>query len=322
MIRAGITGGTGYTAGELIRLLINHPDVEIVFLHSPNHAGQYATDVHAGLFGECHIKFTAELPLDSIDILFCCTYLEEIPLSSENHLIPERLKIIDLTPGHRISSEIPGFIYGLPELNRRAICHSKQVTNPGSLATCVELGLLPLAKHLMLMGDITVNAIIGSTAAGTELSDASPFSWRDHNLSIYQPFRHPDIHEIKQSLRQLQNSFQSAIDIIPYSGSFTRGIFATLLVKTKTELEELTQLYKDYYAEDSFTYLIEKNIHLKQVVNTNKCLIQLEKQGDKLLIVSCIDNLLKGASGQAVHNMNLLFGLEETVGLRLKSSAF
>ena len=203
-----------------------------------------------------------------------------------------------------------------------AICHSKHVANPGCFATCIQLGLLPLAKHLLLNEDVMVNAITGSTGAGVKPGATSHFSWRNNNMSIYKPFSHQHVPEIKQSLKQLQNSFNAEIDFIPYRGDFPRGIFATLVVKCKVELEELVKMYQDYYAEDSFVHIVDKNIDLKQVVNTNKCLIHLEKHGDKLLVISCIDNLLKGASGQAVHNMNLMFNLEETVGLRLKPSAF
>lgn len=322
MIKAGIIGGAGYTAGELIRLLINHPDVEIAFINSSSNAGNKVADVHEGLYGECDLTFTGELPLKEADVVFFCTAHGDTRKFMESHNVPEDLRIIDLSMDYRIAADEHDFIYGLPELNRRAICHSKHVANPGCFATCIQLGLLPLAKHLMLNGDIAVNAITGSTGAGVRPVATSHSSWRNNNLSIYKAFEHQHVPEIKQSLRQLQNSFDSEIDFIPYRGDFPRGIFATLVVKTKVALNEILRLYEDYYAEDSFVHIIEKNIDLKQVVNTNKCLLHLEKHGDKLLIVSCIDNLLKGASGQAVHNMNLLFNLEETVGLRLKPSAF
>ncbi len=322
MIKAGIIGGAGYTAGELIRLLINHPDVDIKFINSSSNAGNKITDVHEGLYGETDLVFTDELPLDEIDVLFFCTAHGDTKKFMDSHNVPEDLKIIDLSMDYRIKSDDHGFIYGLPELNRRAICHSKHVANPGCFATCIQLGLLPLAKHLLLNEDIMVNAITGSTGAGVKPGATSHFSWRNNNMSIYKPFSHQHVPEIKQSLKQLQNSFNAEIDFIPYRGDFPRGIFATLVVKCKVELEELVKMYQDYYAEDSFVHIVDKNIDLKQVVNTNKCLIHLEKHGDKLLVISCIDNLLKGASGQAVHNMNLMFNLEETVGLRLKPSAF
>lgn len=322
MIRAGIIGGAGYTAGELIRLLVNHPEAEIVFVNSSSNAGNRITDVHGGLYGECDLVFTDELPLDKIDVLFFCTAHGDTRKFMENHNIPESLKIIDLSMDYRIASSEHNFLYGLPELNRRAICKASRVANPGCFATCIELGLLPLAKHLMLNSDISVNAITGSTGAGVKPSSTSHFSWRNNNMSIYKAFDHQHIPEIKQSLTQLQNSFNAEIDFIPYRGDFPRGIFATLVVKTKVDLHEITRIYEEYYERDSFVHIVDKNIDLKQVVNTNKCLIHLEKHGDKLLIISCIDNLLKGASGQAVHNMNLMFNLEETVGLRLKPAAF
>lgn len=322
MIKVGIIGGAGYTAGELIRLLINHPEAEIVFINSAGNAGNKITDVHEGLYGETELEFTDRLPLDEIDVLFFCTAHGDTKKFLESHNLPEELKIIDLSTDYRIASPEHDFIYGLPELNRRATCTAKHVANPGSFATCIQLGLLPLAKHLLLNDDITVNAIIGSTGAGVKPGATSHFSWRQNNLSVYKPFGHRHVPEIKQSLKQLQNSFNSEIDFIPYRGDFSRGIFATIVVKTKVAQEEIVRMYEEYYAKDSFTHIVEENIDLKQVVNTNKCLIHLEKHENKLLVISCIDNLLKGASGQAVHNMNLMFNLEETVGLRLKPSAF
>ena len=322
MIRIGIIGGAGYTAGELIRLLINHPEAEIVFVNSGSNAGNKITDVHEGLYGETGLVFTDQLPLDTIDCLFFCTAHGDTRKFMESHDLPEGLKVIDLSMDYRLKASGNDFVYGLPELNRRATCKAQHVANPGCFATCIQLGLLPLAKHLMLNDDIMVNAITGSTGAGVRPGPTSHFSWRNNNLSVYKAFEHQHVPEIRQSLRQLQNSFDAAIDFIPYRGSFPRGIFATIVVKNKVSIEELRRIYEEYYAEDSFTHVVDKNIDLKQVVNTNKCLLHLEKHGDKLLIVSCIDNLLKGASGQAVHNMNLMFNLEETVGLRLKPSAF
>ena len=230
--------------------------------------------------------------------------------------------VSNLSMDYRIASPDHDFIYGLPELNRRATCTAKHVANPGCFATCIQLGLLPLAKHLMLNDDIMVNAITGSTGAGVKPGATSHFSWRNNNMSVYKAFDHQHVPEIKQSLKQLQNSFDSEIDFIPYRGDFPRGIFATLVVKTKVALEEIVRMYEEYYAKDSFVHIVDKNIDLKQVVNTNKCLISLEKHGDKLLVVSAIDNLLKGASGQAVQNMNLMFGLDQRAGLRLKAAAF
>ena len=322
MIKVGIIGGAGYTAGELIRLLINHPDVEIVFINSTSNAGNRITDVHEGLYGETDMRFTAEIPLNEIDCLFFCTAHGDTRKFMESHVVPEQVKIIDLSMDYRIKSEEHDFVYGLPELNRRAICSARHIANPGCFATCIQLGVLPLAKHLMLNSDLHVNAITGSTGAGVKPSSTSHFSWRNDNISIYKPFTHQHLAEINQSLVQLQNSFASQINFIPVRGNFSRGIFATTYLDCKVELSEIQRIYEEYYSDHSFTFIVDKNPDLKQVVNTNKCLIYLQKYEDKLLIVSMIDNLLKGASGQAVHNMNLLFGLEETVGLHLKPSAF
>ena len=322
MIKVGIIGGAGYTAGELIRLLINHPDVEIIFVNSSSNAGNKLTKVHEGLYGEIDMFFTDELPLDSIDLLFFCTAHGDTRKFLESHSIPEDLKIIDLSQDYRIASSSHEFIYGLPELNRRAICKSKYVANPGCFATGIQLALLPLAKNLMLNKSIHVNAITGSTGAGVKPSSTSHFSWRNNNISIYKPFEHQHLAEIRQSFAQLQNSFSASIDFIPVRGDFTRGIFTTAYMDCNIELDEIRKLYNEYYDDHSFTFVIDENPDLKQVVNTNKCLLYLQKIEGKLLIISVIDNLLKGASGQAIHNMNLLFNLEETVGLHLKPSAF
>ena len=322
MIKIGIIGGAGYTAGELIRLLLIHPEAEIKFIHSSSNAGNKVTDVHCGLLGETELTFTDEMPFDEIDLLFFCTAHGDTRKFLDTHTLPDELKIIDLSMDYRIKSAEHDFIYGLPELNRRKTCKSRYVANPGCFATCIELGLLPLAKEHLLKGDISVNAITGSTGAGVKPSTTPHFSWRNNNLSIYKPFEHQHLAEILQSIKQLQPDFDGEIDFIPYRGDFPRGIFATLVVKCDLDIETIYKLYESYYERDSFTHIVSKPIDLKQVVNTNKCLIHLEKHGNKLLITSIIDNLLKGASGQAVHNMNLLFGLAETVGLQLKPSAF
>ena len=322
MIRVGIIGGAGYTAGELLRLLTGHPDVEICFVNSTSNAGNKITDIHCGLLGETDLVFTDELPLDSIDLLFFCTAHGDTKKFIDSHQLPDELKIIDLSMDYRIKSNEHDFIYGLPELNRRHTCKSRYVANPGCFATCIELGLLPLAKEHLLKGDISVNAITGSTGAGVKPSATTHFSWRNNNISKYKPFEHQHIPEIMQSIKTLQPDYEGSIDFIPYRGDFPRGIFATIVVKCDTDIDTLYNIYESYYERDSFTHVIPTPIDLKQVINTNKCLIHLEKHGDKLLITSIIDNLLKGASGQAVHNMNLLFGLAETVGLILKPSAF
>ncbi|MBO7290532.1 MAG: N-acetyl-gamma-glutamyl-phosphate reductase [Bacteroidaceae bacterium] len=322
MIRVGIIGGAGYTAGELIRLLLIHPEVEIKFIHSSSNAGNRITDVHAGLHGETELMFTDEMPFEEIDLLFFCTAHGDTRKFMESHTLPDELKVIDLSMDYRIKSNDHDFIYGLPELNRRNTCKSRYVANPGCFATCIELGLLPLAKEHLLKGDISVNAITGSTGAGVKPQATTHFSWRNDNMSIYKPFEHQHLPEIIQSVRQLQPDYNGEIDFIPYRGGFARGIFATIVVKCDLDIETLYKLYEHYYDRDSFTHIVNTPVDLKQVVNTNKCLIHLEKHGNKLLITSVIDNLLKGASGQAVHNMNLLFGLAETVGLQLKPSAF
>ncbi|MBR3015176.1 MAG: N-acetyl-gamma-glutamyl-phosphate reductase [Bacteroidaceae bacterium] len=322
MIKVGIIGGAGYTAGELIRLLINHPDVEIAFINSSSNAGNLVADIHEGLYGDTDLRFTDQLPLNQIDVLFFCTAHGDSKKFMESHEIPENLKIIDLSQDYRLKAEGNDFVYGLPEMNRRAICKAMHVANPGCFATAIQLAVLPLARNQVLSGPVSVNAITGSTGAGVKPSATSHFSWRDNNLSVYKVFQHQHLHEIKQSIHQLQPDYNGDIDFIPYRGGFPRGIFVTAVVRSKLPIEEITKMYQTYYDDDSFTHVVERNIDLKQVVNTNKCLVHLEKYEDKLVVISCIDNLLKGASGTAVHNMNLMFGLEETTGLRLKPSAF
>lgn len=322
MIKVGIIGGAGYTAGELIRLLINHPDAKIVFVNSGSNAGNKITDVHSGLYGETDLVFTSELPLNEVDVLFFCTAHGDTKKFIEANELPESLKIIDLSTDYRMESDEHDFIYGLPELNRKRIIRGTRVANPGCFATCIQLALLPLAKNLLLNNEIHVNAITGSTGAGVKLSPTSHFSWRNNNISIYKPFEHQHIPEIVQSLQSLQQSFSAAINFIPYRGDFSRGIFTTIYMDCPVDLSEIKPLYEEYYDDHSFTFVTDKNPDLKQVVNTNKCLLHLEKYGNKLLIISMIDNLLKGASGQAVHNMNLLFGLQEKVGLNLKPTGF
>lgn len=322
MIKVGIIGGAGYTAGELLRLLVNHPDVEIVFVNSASNAGNRVADVHSGLLGDTELVFTDELPLTEIDCLFCCTAHGDTRKFIEAHTLPEELRIIDLSMDYRIESEEHDFVYGLPELNRKRIIRARHVANPGCFATAIQLGLLPLAKNLLLNKPIHITAITGSTGAGQKPSATSHFSWRNNNISVYKPFTHQHLPEIRQSLTQLQNSFAAELDFIPMRGDFTRGIFAVIYTDCPIDLDEIRRLYDEYYDDHSFTFVTDGELDLKQVVNTNKCLLHLEKHGDKLLVLSAIDNLLKGASGQAVHNMNLLFGLTEVAGLKLKPSAF
>lgn len=324
MIKVGIIGGAGYTAGELIRLLLNHPDVELKWVHSTSNAGNPVSGVHQGLVGETALYFTNETPLDAVDVIFLCTPHGESRKFLELHKdnIPDDLRIVDLSQDFRIADDTHDFIYGLPELNRKYIIRGKHVANPGCFATAIQLALLPLARNLLLNSDIHVNAITGSTGAGVKPSATSHYSWRNDNVSIYKPFTHQHLAEIYQTLHGMQASFNSKVNFIPVRGCFSRGIFATLYMDCPVELSEIKKLYNEYYDDHNFTFVSDRMPDLKDVVNTNKCLLYLTKEDGKLLIVSVIDNLLKGASGQAVHNMNLLFGLHERVGLQLKASAF
>lgn len=322
MIKAGIIGGAGYTAGELIRILLNHPKVELVFVNSTSNAGNKLTDVHGGLLGETEMTFTDQLPYDKINVLFFCTAHGDTKKFLEANTVPDHLKIIDLSTDYRHKAEGNQFVYGLPELNKTAIKGAKYIANPGCFATAIQLGLLPLAKAGLLNSDIHVNAITGSTGAGVKPSATSHFSWRENNISVYKAFEHQHLQEITESLTQLQDSFNDEINFIPVRGNFTRGIFVSTYLKYEGTLQDAEKLYQEFYKDAPFTVVTDKNPDLKQAVNTNKCIIHLEKHGNKLLILSCIDNLVKGASGQAVHNMNLIFGLEETEGLGLKASAF
>ncbi len=322
MIKVGIIGGAGYTAGELIRLLINHPDAEIVFINSSSNAGNKITDVHGGLYGETELTFTDALPFEEVDVLFLCSAHGDSKKFLDNNNVPDNVKIIDLSTDYRMEAPDHDFVYGLPELNRKRIIRSNRIANPGCFATAIQLALLPLAKEQLIQSEVHINAITGSTGAGVKPSTTTHFSWRNDNISIYKAFDHQHLNEIGQTMRQLQDNFDHAINFIPVRGDFARGIFCSAYLDCNLELEEVKRIYQAFYDDHSFTFITEKAPDLKQVVNTNKCLIHLSKHGNKLLIVSVIDNLLKGASGQAVHNMNLLFGLEETVGLHLKPVAF
>ncbi len=324
MIGVGIVGGAGYTAGELCRILLNHPEAEIRFIHSTSHAGHDVSDVHAGLYGETDLAFTDELPFDEADVVFLCLGHGRSAEFLSSHGVPPRVKIIDLSQDFRLESPDNDFVYGLPELDKAAVAGARHVANPGCFATCIELGLLPLAAHGLLNGDVSVNAVTGSTGAGVKPGATTHFSWRDNNMSVYKAFNHQHVPEIRQSLCALQPDFGGAIDFIPYRGGFARGIFATEVIRVDgtRDAEYFAGLYKDYYKDAAFTHYADKAVDMKQVVNTNKALVHADKFGDKLLITATIDNLLKGASGQAVQNMNLMFGLDETSGLRLKPSAF
>ncbi|MEE0996234.1 MAG: N-acetyl-gamma-glutamyl-phosphate reductase [Paludibacteraceae bacterium] len=320
MIKVGIVGGAGYTAGEALRILLNHPQVEIVFVNSTSNAGNKLYDVHEGLFGETEMVFTEELPLDKIDALFICSGHGDSRKFMESHDVPASVKIIDLSTDYRDESD--GFVYGLPELNMERIKKANKIANPGCFATAIQLGLLPLAANGLLKSDVHVNAITGSTGAGVKPGATSHFSWRNGNISVYKAFQHQHLKEIGQSMRQLQPGFSHDINFIPVRGNFSRGIFVSTYTECDLELEEAKKLYEDFYKDAAFTFVMDKNPDLKQVVNTNKGIVHLEKHGNKLFIISMVDNLLKGASGQAVHNMNIMFGLDEKCGLNLKSVAF
>jgi len=324
MIRVGIIGGAGYTAGELVRLLLNHPEAEIKFINSSSNAGNKITDVHEGLYGETDLTFTDQLPFDQVDVVFFCFGHGKSREFLSEHTIPANVKIIDLAQDFRLAEPGNDYVYGLPEINRDRIRTAQHIANPGCFATCIQVGLLPLAKNGLINGDVSVNAITGSTGAGVKPGATTHFSWRNNNMSIYKPFQHQHIPEIKQSLLQLQSNFCSEIDFIPYRGDFPRGIFATEVVRVdeNADIAGFVKMYKDFYADAAFTHYVDASIDMKQVVNTNKALVHIEKYGNKLLITSTIDNLLKGASGQAVQNMNLMFGIDERIGLKLKSVAF
>jgi N-acetyl-gamma-glutamyl-phosphate reductase len=324
-IKAGIIGGAGYTGGELLRLLLLHPDVEVAFVQSASNAGNALHDVHTDLLGETNLYFSPTHSND-IDVLFLCGGHDAArKFISENNL-PESIVVIDLSQDfrHGASNKINGrtFIYGLPELNREKIKKSKSIANPGCFATSIELALLPLAASNKLNGDVYINATTGSTGAGQTLNKTSHFSWRDSNLSVYKAFNHQHVKEIKESINALQTDFAGELLFTPQRGNFTRGIHAAVQLKSDLAIEQLYQIYSDYYTTHPFVTISKNEIDVKQVVNTNRCFLHLEKQNDNLLVTSVIDNLLKGASGQAVHNMNLVFGLVEQTGLRLKPSAF
>lgn len=318
MIQVGIIGGGGYTAGELIRILLHHPETEIVFVHSNSQQGKLISDVHQDLIGESWMTFTNTVVTD-IDVLFLCQGHGRSVQFLEQHDIPQEVTIIDLSRDYRLGNE---FVYGLPELNKTAIQQSKRIANPGCFATAIQLGLLPLAKTHELKDEVHIHAITGSTGAGQSPVPTTHFSWRSNNVSIYKPFVHQHLDEIKRSLTQLQPGFDQSLNFLPVRGNFSRGIFASLYMNTDLNVEELQDLYHEYYANHPFVILSQQNPSLKQVVNTNKCILHVEKHEDKVLIISMIDNLVKGASGQAVQNMNLTQGLEETTGLNLKAIAF
>jgi N-acetyl-gamma-glutamyl-phosphate reductase len=321
-IKAGIIGGAGYTGGETTRLLLNHPFVELVFVQSRSQAGKYVYESHTDLIGETELKFTEgfDQPVDAL--FLCLSHGESKKFLTENSF-PTATKIIDLGNDFRLGDKAGNreFVYGLPEFQREAIKEANNIANPGCFATTIQLGLLPLAK-LGLLKEVHTTGITGSTGAGQKLQETTHFTWRANNISAYKTLSHQHLGEINQTLKTLQPGYNESVNFVPWRGDFTRGIFVSSVVESDLTLAEATDLYTKYYQSHPFTHLSHSMVDLKQVVNTNKCLINLEKVGTKLAIHSVTDNLLKGASGQAVQNMNLIFGFEETEGLKLKSTAF
>lgn len=321
MIKAGIVGGAGYTSGELLRILLYHPDVEISFVHSQSQSGKAVSDVHRDLLGETALNFTGQLD-QAVDVIFLClghgqsqVFLQENPIASE-------IKIIDLSQDFRLARPNNDFVYGLPEIQKEKIAQANYVANPGCFATAIQLALLPLAKKNLIKQAVHINAITGSTGAGQAPTAYTHFSWRSNNISVYKTFNHQHLHEINQTVKWLDPEMNHPLLFIPMRGDFARGILATAYTNCDLSIDEANQLYRHFYQDHPFTLVTDQNPSLKQVINTNKCLLYLEKHQDQLLIVSLIDNLVKGASGQAVQNMNLMFGLPEQQGLRLKPVAF
>ena len=323
-IRAGIVGGAGYTGGELIRILLNHPDASIAFVQSNSNAGKPLHAVHGDLLGETDMVFAAVVHQE-IDVLFLCVGHGDAKKFLAAQQVDEKIKVVDLSQdfrlAHNAGTESRNFVYGLPELNKVQIQSANNIANPGCFATALQLGLLPLAKA-GLLSEIYTTGITGSTGAGQGLNTTTHFSWRANNIQAYKTLEHQHLYEIGQSLQQLQQGGDIDINFVPWRGDFTRGIFISSQLKCHVELEELNDWYVQYYVDHPFTTISKESIFLKQIVNTNKCVIQLEKVGANLVVHSAIDNLLKGASGQAVQNMNLMFGLDERAGLRLKANYF
>lgn len=326
-IKVGIIGAAGYTGGEAIRILINHPNVTLTYIHSNSNGGNRVCDVHSDLLGDTELKFvdTSIMDLPVVDVVLLCVGHGDARKFLEMHKLAPQTRIIDLSqdfriaPNTRIDSRT--FVYGLPEMNREAIRTAHNIANPGCFATCLQMALLPLATNGLLADDIHISAATGSTGAGQSLSQTSHFSWRANNLSIYKAFTHQHLKEVGQMI-QTNQKYDGEINFIPYRGDFTRGILASVYTHFSGSLEEAQAIYENFFINHPFTHVSKNNIHLKQVVNTNKCVISLEKHSENLLIVAAIDNLLKGASGQAVQNMNLMFSLPETAGLKLKSQGF
>lgn len=327
MIKVGVLGAAGYTGGELIRLLLNHPQAEIVFANSESNAGNPVSDVHEGLIGETDLCFTSEMPFDKVDVVFFCFGHGKSEAFLKEHTIPANVKIIDLAQDFRVKNEELkvknyDFTYGLPETHREQIRMTQHLANPGCFATCIQLAMLPALKAGIISGDIHVNGITGSTGAGQKPGATTHFSWRNDNISVYKTFTHQHLLEINQTVQELCPGYDGRVLFIPQRGCFTRGIFVTAYAKCDKSLEEVQRIYADYYGDAAFTHFVTKSPDMKQVVNTNKAVVYVEKYEDQLLMISCIDNLLKGAVGQAVQNMNLMFGIDEKAGLQLKASAF
>jgi len=320
-IRVGIVGGAGYTAGELIRILLYHPATELKYIQSSSNNGQPVSTIHTDLLGDTDQVFT-DVDFDHTDVVFMCSGHGKSIDYLNNTIIPKRVKIIDLSHDYRLKREGNDFVYGLPELNREQIRVAFKIANPGCFATAIQLALIPLATAGLLIDEVHIHAITGSTGAGQASTKTSHFSWRDNNLSVYRAFEHQHLDEICQSLGQAQPGFNKDVNFIPVRGNHTRGILATAYTKFEGTIEEANTLYSKFYDTHPFVNMAPENPDMKQVVNTNKALIFLEKHGNKLIIISCIDNLLKGASGQAVQNMNLMFGLDERCGLNLKAIGF
>ncbi|MBZ4676565.1 MAG: N-acetyl-gamma-glutamyl-phosphate reductase [Anaerophaga sp.] len=321
MIKVGIVGGAGYTAGELVRILLGHPSAEIVWIHSSSNAGNKLFDVHTDLLGETNLEFCEGMDFEAVDVIFLCMGHGRSATFMKEHNLPDQLKVIDLSNDFRLDRQNNEFVYGLPEVNRPKIKDCRYLANPGCFATSIQLALLPLAAG-HLLDEIHVHAITGSTGAGQAPSGTTHFSWRNGNVSVYKAFGHQHLNEMTETMKELMPGFNEAFNFIPVRGNFSRGILASVYLNCPISETEANDLFGKFYSTHPFVTISAKPVDVKQVVNTNKCLLHVKKYGSKLHVVSVIDNLTKGASGQAVQNMNLMFGLDEQEGLRLKPVAF